>query len=112
MIETVIEQWHQHLRGKLPGGLDELLHDDVVFYSPIVYTPQAIVDFMCGSVEEVLRSEFALGLGSSGVNFLDPCTGTGNFIVNLLRRISPRQVIFSQIIWRRRTERRGAGSSS
>jgi hypothetical protein len=24
----------------LPGGLDELLDDDVVFYSPIVYTPQ------------------------------------------------------------------------
>ena len=33
-------KWHQHLRGELPGGLDELLHDDVVFYSPIVFTPQ------------------------------------------------------------------------
>jgi len=40
MIETVIEKWHQHLRGQLPGGLDDLLADDVVFYSPIVYTPQ------------------------------------------------------------------------
>src|SRR3954469_17131381 len=40
MIETVVERWHQHLRGELPGGLDELLADDVVFYSPIVYTPQ------------------------------------------------------------------------
>jgi hypothetical protein len=40
MIEQVIEKWHAHLRGKLPGGLDELLDDDVVFYSPIVYTPQ------------------------------------------------------------------------
>jgi hypothetical protein len=40
MIEHVIEQWHAHLRGKLPGGLDELLDDDVVFFSPIVYTPQ------------------------------------------------------------------------
>lgn len=39
-IETVIEKWHRHLRGQLPGGLDELLDDDVVFYSPIVYTPQ------------------------------------------------------------------------
>ena len=26
--------------GELPGGLDELLDDDVIFYSPIVYTPQ------------------------------------------------------------------------
>ncbi len=41
MIEQVIEKWHAHLRGALPGGLDELLDDDVVFYSPIVYTPQA-----------------------------------------------------------------------
>ena len=40
MIEQVIEKWHKHLRGQLPGGLDELLDDDVVFYSPIVYTPQ------------------------------------------------------------------------
>jgi hypothetical protein len=39
-IETVIERWHAFLRGDLPGGLDELLDDDVVFYSPIVYTPQ------------------------------------------------------------------------
>jgi hypothetical protein len=39
-IETVIEKWHAHIRGELPGGLDELLDDDVVFYSPIVYTPQ------------------------------------------------------------------------
>ena len=40
MIEQVIEKWHAYLRGRLPGGLDELLDDDVVFYSPIVYTPQ------------------------------------------------------------------------
>jgi hypothetical protein len=40
-IGPVIERWHAHLRGQLPGGLDELLDDDVVFYSPIVYTPQA-----------------------------------------------------------------------
>ena len=39
-IDQVIEKWHAHLRGQLPGGLDELLADDVVFYSPIVYTPQ------------------------------------------------------------------------
>ena len=40
MIEQTVAKWHQHLRGQLPGGLDELLHDDVVFHSPIVYTPQ------------------------------------------------------------------------
>ncbi len=40
MIESVIEKWHANMRGQLPGGLDELLDDDVVFFSPIVYTPQ------------------------------------------------------------------------
>ena len=40
MIEHVVEQWHRYLRGELPGGLDSLLDDDVVFYSPIVHTPQ------------------------------------------------------------------------
>ena len=40
MIECVVEQWHRYLRGELPGGLDGLLDEDVVFYSPIVFTPQ------------------------------------------------------------------------
>jgi hypothetical protein len=40
MIEQVIESWHAYLRGELPGGLDGLLDEEVVFYSPIVFTPQ------------------------------------------------------------------------
>jgi hypothetical protein len=40
VIEEVVERWHAHLRGELPGGLDTLLDDDVVFYSPIVFAPQ------------------------------------------------------------------------
>ena len=40
MIHEVVERWHRHLRGELEGGLDTLLDDDVIFYSPIVYTPQ------------------------------------------------------------------------
>ncbi len=49
----------------------------------IVYTPQPIADFLCASVEEVLKSEFGPTLGSPGVNILDPCTGTfrrGDFL--------------------------------
>ena len=55
----------------------------------IVYTPQEIVDFMCASVEEVLKSEFEVSLSTAGVKILDPATGTGNFLVNILRRIDP-----------------------
>jgi len=40
MIEQVVETWHRFITGKSPEGLDSLLADDVVFYSPIVYTPQ------------------------------------------------------------------------
>jgi hypothetical protein len=39
-IARTIRDWHAHLRGELPGGLDALLHDDVVFHSPVVFTPQ------------------------------------------------------------------------
>jgi SnoaL-like domain len=40
VIEDVIARWHRWLAGDLPGGLDELLADEVVFHSPIVFTPQ------------------------------------------------------------------------
>ncbi len=40
MSEANLERWHAHLRGEIEGGLDELLADDVVFYSPVVFTPQ------------------------------------------------------------------------
>jgi hypothetical protein len=40
VIDDVIARWHRYMAGELPGGLDELLADDVVFYSPVVYTPQ------------------------------------------------------------------------
>lgn len=40
MIEEVMKKWHLFLKGELEGGLDELLADDVEFYSPIVFTPQ------------------------------------------------------------------------
>ncbi|MBL8120525.1 MAG: N-6 DNA methylase, partial [Anaerolineae bacterium] len=56
----------------------------------IVYTPQPIVDFMCAAVEEVLLNEFGKRLGDEDIYVIDPCTGTGNFAVNLLRRAHER----------------------
>jgi len=52
----------------------------------IVYTPQEIVDFMCASVDVVLQREFGSSLSEPGVQILDPATGTGNFIVNLIQK--------------------------
>jgi predicted helicase len=53
----------------------------------IVYTPQEIVDFMLASVEEILKSEFGRTLGDPGIHVIDPFVGTGNFMVNLIRRL-------------------------
>ncbi len=53
----------------------------------IHYTPQEIVDFMVDSVDHVLQSELGTSLSSPGVKILDPCTGTGNFVVNMLQRL-------------------------
>ena len=42
-IRTTIERWHQLIGGateELAAGLDELLAEDVVFLSPVVFTPQ------------------------------------------------------------------------
>ena len=69
MIETVIEKWHQHMRGQLPGGLDELLDDDCVFLSPIVYTPQqgkAITKMYLEAAGQTLPGDASADGGGSG----------------------------------------------
>ncbi|MFT6556657.1 nuclear transport factor 2 family protein [Sneathiella sp.] len=40
MIQKTIENWHELLKTKDVAGLDAILHDDVVFHSPVVHTPQ------------------------------------------------------------------------
>jgi len=55
----------------------------------IVYTPAPLVRWMVNSVEQALKTEFGLNLGDQGVHILDPCVGTGTFILELMERISP-----------------------
>lgn len=40
MPTTALAAWHQIVAARSPRGLSALLADDVVFYSPIVHTPQ------------------------------------------------------------------------
>lgn len=40
MIEQTIATWHRFVAGDPDVNLDDLLADDVVFYSPVVFTPQ------------------------------------------------------------------------
>ena len=53
----------------------------------VVYTPQAIVDFMARSVEALLQREFGRSLADPGVHLLDPFVGTGNFILRVMRHL-------------------------
>ncbi len=80
LLNTVYEQFFQGYSTKIADT------------HGIVYTPQPIVDFMCASVIEVLGTEFGKTLGDPDVVILDPCTGTGNFIVNLIRRANAQDL--------------------
>jgi predicted helicase len=51
----------------------------------IVYTPVEVVDFIIRSAEAALRKHFGAGFTDTGVQILDPFTGTGTFIVRLLQ---------------------------
>lgn len=78
MIDDTLAKWKQHLRGDLPGGLDTLLHDDVVFYSPIVFTPQRGKEITTRYLEaagqslpgvETVQQPTAAGSGGGGGGF-------------------------------------------
>ncbi|WLT10727.1 type ISP restriction/modification enzyme [Bifidobacterium asteroides] len=51
----------------------------------IVYTPTEIVDYIIHAVDRQLSEHFGKHIGDRGVTILDPFTGTGTFIVELLR---------------------------
>lgn len=77
MIEQTIANWHAHLRGEFPGGLDELLADDVVFLSPIVFTPQEGKDLTAmylSAAGATFTGDEPEGFAADG-----PGDGTGSF---------------------------------
>jgi hypothetical protein len=53
------------------------------------YTPREIVRYMVERVDHLLRTELnePLGLASTNVQVLDPCCGTGAYLVEVLHRI-------------------------
>jgi predicted helicase len=50
----------------------------------VVYTPNEAVQFMIGACDYLSQKYFKKKLQESGLDILDPCTGTGTFIVGLL----------------------------
>ena len=51
----------------------------------IAYTPIPLVDFVLHSINDVLQEEFGKTISDEDVHVLDPFTGTGTFIVQLLQ---------------------------
>ena len=74
--KIIIELYEQFFKNALPKQVEKL---------GIVYTPVEVVDFIIKSVDFVLREKFNTSLNENGVHVLDPFTGTGTFIVRLLR---------------------------
>jgi predicted helicase len=75
-LNTVYERFFQGYSGKEADTMG------------IVYTPQPLVNFMIASVEQVLKKEFGKSLADRDVHIIDPFTGTGNFIVNIMRHMA------------------------
>lgn len=80
---------------KSSSGRQEVLHDlyEQFFKKAlkkeaerlgIAYTPIPLVDFVLHSVNDVLQEEFGKTISDENVHVLDPFTGTGTFIVQLL----------------------------
>lgn len=58
----------------------------------IVYTPDEIVRFMIESADHLVYKHFGKTLGDKGVEILDPATGTGTFITELIEYLPPAQL--------------------
>ena len=50
----------------------------------VVYTPNEVVDFIIRGADHLLQKHFGKTLADDNVRILDPATGTGTFITNLI----------------------------
>ena len=50
----------------------------------VVYTPNEVVDFIIRGADDLLKKHFGRSLADDNVQILDPATGTGTFITNLI----------------------------
>ena len=74
-LKAVYEDFYQAYN---PGAADRL---------GVVYTPNEVVDFIIRSIDWLLQKHFGKTLADSNVNVLDPATGTGTFVTNLINHL-------------------------
>ena len=104
-IMEVLDHATDALNRVQPGFFATFNDEDAVnyFYEPFLqafdpelrkqlgvwYTPREIVRYMVERVDHLLRTELhePLGLASPNVQVLDPCCGTGAYLVEVLHRI-------------------------
>ena len=77
--------------GEKQSFLKAIYEDFYKAYNPaaadrlgVVYTPNEVVDFIIRGADYLLQRHFGRGLADENVQILDPATGTGTFITNLI----------------------------
>ena len=84
-LKVLYENFYQAYN---PKGADRL---------GIVYTPNEIVRFMLESVDYLLDKHFQTSLHERDVNILDPTTGTGTFITDLIEYMPPQYLEYKYL---------------
>ena len=74
-LKGIYEDFYQAYN---PGAADRL---------GVVYTPNEVVDFIIRGTDWLLQKHFGKTLADRNVNILDPATGTGTFITNLMNHL-------------------------
>ena len=84
-LKGIYEDFYQAYN---PGAADRL---------GVVYTPNEVVDFIIRGTDWLLQKHFGKTLGDKKVNILDPATGTGTFITNLMTHLPADQLEYKYL---------------
>ena len=84
-LKTVYEDFYKAYN---PAAADRL---------GVVYTPNEVVDFIIRGADYLLQKHFNRTLADKGVQILDPATGTGTFITNLINHLPQERLAFKYL---------------
>ena len=84
-LKGIYEDFYQAYN---PGAADRL---------GVVYTPNEVVDFIIRGTDWLLQKHFGKTLADKNVNILDPATGTGTFITNLMTHLPADQLEYKYL---------------
>ena len=84
-LKTVYEDFYKAYN---PAAADRL---------GVVYTPNEVVDFIIRGADRLLQKHFNRTLADKGVQILDPATGTGTFITNLINHLPQERLAFKYL---------------